>query len=98
MAWRPAKRTCFPMLCFRKSLGIISSLGTDDTLGTRQQFPVVLPMFNPVAVHGRRTFYRLLKKISEARRAFPVIVSVKRDREIYTNTTTNHEHELERGD
>ena len=41
---------------------------------------------------------RLLKKTSEARRASIVIVSVKRDRAIRTSTTTNHEHEFERGD
>jgi hypothetical protein len=40
----------------------------------------------------------LLKKISEARRAFIVIVSVKRDREIRTSTTANHEHEFDRAD
>jgi hypothetical protein len=41
---------------------------------------------------------RLLKKLSEARRAFIVIVSVKGDREIRKRTTTNHEHEFDRGD
>jgi hypothetical protein len=41
---------------------------------------------------------RLLKKISEVRCTFIVIVFVKRDREIHTSTTTYHEHELERGD
>jgi len=45
-----------------------------------------------------KSWLQAAQKISEARRAFPVIVYVKRDREIYTNTTTNHEHELERGD
>jgi hypothetical protein len=38
------------------------------------------------------------KKISNARRAFIVIVSVKRDREFRTSTTTYHENELERGE
>jgi hypothetical protein len=40
---------------------------------------------------------RLLKKDSEARRAFIVILSVKRDREIGMSTTTTHEHEFKRG-
>jgi hypothetical protein len=39
-----------------------------------------------------------LKKISNARRAFIVIVSVKRDRDFRTSTTTYHENELEQGE
>ena len=33
------------------------------------------------------------QKDSEARRAFIEILAIKRDREIWTSTTTNHEHE-----
>jgi hypothetical protein len=40
--------------------------------------------------------YGLLQKISEARRASFVIVSVKRDREIRTNTITNSSEAIER--
>jgi hypothetical protein len=38
------------------------------------------------------------RKDPEARRAWTVIVSVKRDREIRTSTNTSHEHEFQRGD
>jgi len=41
---------------------------------------------------------RLLKKISEARRAWTVVVSVKHDREIRSSTNTSDEHEFVRGD
>jgi len=41
-------------------------------------------------------FCRLFKKISEARRAWTVIV--KRDREIHTSTNTSHKHEFVRDD
>src|SRR4029077_12397275 len=53
--------------------------------------------FCTTALSAETLSCRLLKKISEARRTFLVIVSVKRDREICTSTTTNHKHELERG-
>jgi hypothetical protein len=38
------------------------------------------------------------QKDPEARRAWTVIVSVDRDREIRTSTNTPHEHEFSRGD
>jgi hypothetical protein len=41
--------------------------------------------------------FRLFKKVSDARRACTVIVSVKRDGEI-RSTNTSHEHEFVRGD
>jgi hypothetical protein len=82
----------------------IGILSTPASPYIRGMSPTAIQMAVPLFIEAFREAERqgydgvAPQKGPDARRAWSVIVSVKRDREDRTSTNTLHEHEFERGD
>src|SRR4030095_933805 len=75
MAWRPAKKTYFPLRYFRRSPGIIFSPGMESPGSMKQQFPIVLLVSDPVFLFAgcsKRCRGEAREKIEERRRTYTV--------------------------